>query len=71
MKCPKCDIEMKRGYLSAGGSPIAWTSRERRWSDREKGDDIMLQPPSLIGKNTLRAYICTECFAVVANYEGK
>ena len=69
MKCPQCEIEMKRGYLSAGGSPIAWTSRERRLSDREKGDDIIIQPPSLIGKNIVRAYICTECHTVIANID--
>jgi len=67
MKCPHCDIEMKLGYLSAGGSPIAWTSRERRFSDKEKGDDVILQPPSLFGKNRVKTYICPTCYTLIAD----
>jgi hypothetical protein len=66
MNCPKCNIEMKQGYLQTG-KPLFWSSKKRAfvpWSDSE----AVIFSMSLISGTNLTACHCPSCKLIVTEY---
>lgn len=62
MKCPKCEREMKQGYLQGGTNSILWVEKPHEWLLEPKKGEIFFN------KVFVPAYICKSCKMLLSDY---
>ena len=73
MKCPKCQKEMKAGFLQTGGkSVIYWADKVRplNLSYLSKESFVVSEEKSF-GSNAVPSNICKACRLILSDYSEK
>ncbi len=69
MKCPKCGVEMEKGYLQCQDSSINWVSKVMPFGlGYWKSDGINVAQAMKVGVNAVPAHICKTCKVFVGDY---
>ncbi|TCL41906.1 PF20097 family protein [Harryflintia acetispora] len=69
MKCPFCDREMEKGYITSDGNAIAWRKERHESALVGKGGGVQLSWNILGGAAAVKnAYHCKGCEKIVIDY---
>lgn len=65
MKCPYCEVYMKKGVIQSA-YPIFWSNKKNKLFFRanESKGDVPVTPLSLSG-SAKEAYLCTSCKRII------
>ena len=69
MKCPYCNQDMQKGYITSDARFLAWREEKHESANVKKGDGIQLAKKVVGGAATVSdAYCCKACRKIVIDY---
>lgn len=57
MKCPYCNQEMKKGYITSDARLIAWREEKHESANVKKGEGVQLAKKSLAAQPIIRCVL--------------
>ena len=69
MKCPKCENNMRVGYLQTTGSRIIWDTKKHSLLLDPSDDGVIISDTFIKTASVDRAYCCKSCNIIVFQYE--
>lgn len=71
MKCPYCNKELQKGYITSDARAIAWRKEKYESSLAGKGDGVQLSRNIMGGAATIpNAYCCKSCEKIIIDYSN-
>lgn len=69
MKCPKCEKDMRIGYLQSTGRRIIWDTKKHSILLEPSNDGIIISETFINVSTVDPAYCCKDCRIIVFQYE--